>query len=126
MFNVTRSGPHRLDVQLSGKLDSEAMTAALDELVEKTEGIEKGRMLFVLGEFALPTLDAIKVEFSRLPSMMGYLKKFSRCAVLADQGWIKMISEIEGAFIPGVSIRGFALAEEAEAEAWLAADSSAA
>ncbi len=122
MFSVTPNGPNRVDIEFSGKLDSDDMKAALDELVTKTEGIENGRMLYRVGDFKLPTLGAIAIEFSRLPSMFGLIKKFDRCAVLADQDWIKKISEIEGALIPGLEIKGFSPDEEEAAEAWLAGE----
>ncbi len=120
---MLRTADDRIDIEVSGKLDSAEMSDALDALVRESEGIEKGRMLFRVGDYSLPTLGAIKVEFARLPAMLGFIFKFRRCAVLADQGWLKAISELEGALIPGVSIRGFNLEEIAEAEAWLAADS---
>jgi len=119
MFSVTPNGPNRIDMEFSGKLDSDEMRIALDELVSKSEGIENGRMLYRVGDFALPTLAAIGIELSRLPSMFGLIGKFSRCAVLADQNWIKTISEFKGALIPGLEIKGFSLEHEAEAEAWL-------
>lgn len=122
MFSVTPNGPNRVDIEFGGKLDSDDMKAALDELVAKTEGIENGRMLYRVGDFKLPTLGAIAIEFSRLPSMFGLIKKFDRCAVLADQHWIKTISEIEGVLIPGLEIKGFALHDEEAAEAWLIGD----
>jgi hypothetical protein len=119
MFKVTRNGPNRLDIEFSGKLDAEEMKTALDTLEARAEGIENGRMLFVVGDFQLPTMDAAMVEFARLPSMLGFLRKFSRCAVLAEQRWLKMISQIEGALIPGVAIKGFGLQEQAAADEWL-------
>ena len=120
MFSVTPNGPNRVDIVLDGKLDSDAMKVALDELVENTKDIKNGRMLYRIGDFHLPTLGAIAIEFSRLPSMFGLIRKFDRAAVLADQTWIKKISELEGALIPGLDIKGFDLDQEAEAEAWLA------
>jgi len=122
MFTVTPNGANRVDIEFTGKLDSDAMKSALDELVSKTEGIENGRMLYRVGDFKLPTLGAIAIEFSRLPSMFGLIKKFDRCAVLADQEWLKTASEIEGALIPGLEIKAFDPDEEAAAEAWLAED----
>jgi len=62
---------------------------------------------------------AMAIEFWRLPAMLGLIRKFDRCAVLADQTWLKMISEIEGALIPGLEIKGFDRENEAAAEAWL-------
>ena len=51
--------------------------------------------------------------------MFGLIRKFDRCAVLADQKWLKTISEIEGALIPGLDIKGFNTDEETAAGAWL-------
>jgi hypothetical protein len=65
LFNVTRKGDNRLDIEFTGKLDSDAMRAALDDLVAKGEGIEHGRMFYRIGDFDMPTLGAIGIELSR-------------------------------------------------------------
>ena len=119
MFKVERHGANRLDIQLSGKLDSEEMKMALDELVCKSENIEKGEMLYEIIDFHLPSLGAIVIEFSRLPSMFGLMKKFNRAAVLTDKTWLKKVSEFEGALFPGLEIKAFDIDQESEAEAWL-------
>ena len=36
MFKVIQNGMNRLDIEMSGKLDSEEMKIALDELVERS------------------------------------------------------------------------------------------
>ena len=118
-FTVERPTSARLVITLSGKLDGPAMEQALDDLVSGSEGIEGGEMLFVVEAFELPTFDGIRAEFSRMPSMAGFIGKFRRCAVLADEGWLRTVSAIEGAFIPGVKIRGFRHDERSAAEAWL-------
>jgi len=120
MFTVTPNGLNRVDIELGGKLDSDAMKVALDELTDKTKDITHGRMLYRVNDFQLPTLGAIAVELSRLPKLFSLICKFDRVAVLADKNWIKKASEIEGALIPGLDIKGFDLDQEAEAEAWLA------
>ena len=119
MFKVTRVSANRLDIELSGKLDSAAMEVALDELVKKSEGIENGRIPYDVVDFHLPSLGAIGIEFSRLPSMLGLMKKFDRAAVLSDKAWLKMASEIEGALHPGLEIKAFSRDQRAGAETWL-------
>jgi hypothetical protein len=119
MFKVTPNGKNRLDIQLSGKLNSEEMTVALDELVSKSEGIENGTMLYDIIDFHIPSLGAIGIEFSRLPSMFGLMKKFVRAAVLSDKTWIQKVSELEGALIPGLEIKAFDRDQKEAAEAWL-------
>lgn len=119
MFKVTQNGTNRLDIELSGKLDSEEMKVALDDLVSKSEGIENGIMFYDIVDFNIPTLGAIAVEFSRLPSMIGLLKKFKKCAFLTDKNWIKKVGELEGVLFPWLEIKGFAREQKEEAEAWL-------
>ncbi|MCK9276362.1 MAG: STAS/SEC14 domain-containing protein [Syntrophales bacterium] len=119
MFNIERTGLNRLDIQLSGKLDTEEMKIALDELVNKSEKIENGKMLYEITDFHLPSLGAIAIEFSRLPSMLGLMKKFNRAAVLTDKRWLKKVSEFEGHFFPGLEIKAFPRDQKKEAEVWL-------
>lgn len=119
MFKVTRANENRLDIEMSGKLNSEQMKNALDELVSKADGIENGRMLYDVVDYHLPSLGAIGIEFSRLPSMLGLIKKFDRAAVLTDKPWLKMASEIEGVLYSGLEIKAFSREQKEEAEAWL-------
>ncbi len=120
MFRVIPNGPNRIDIEFSGKLDSDEMRTALDELIGKSKNVEHGRMLYRIEDFELPTLGAIGVELSRLPELFRLIGKFDRAAVLASKKWIQTVSEIEGALIPGLKIKAFDLDEEAAAEAWLA------
>jgi hypothetical protein len=122
MFKVTPNGINRLDIQLSGKLDAEEMKIALDELVDKSKHIENGKMLYEVIDFHLPSLAAISIEFSRLPAMLGLMKKFNRAAVLTDKAWLKKVSEFEGALFPGLVIKAFNRDQKAEAEAWLSGE----
>jgi hypothetical protein len=78
MFKVIQNGQNRLDIELSGKLNTEEMKIALDELVSKAQDIENGKMLYDIIDFHLPSLGAIAVEFSRLPALFGLIKKFDR------------------------------------------------
>jgi hypothetical protein len=70
---------------MSGKLDSESMKVALDELVSKSENIKNGKMLYVILDYQLPTLSAIGIEISRLPPTLGLMKIFKRAAVLTEK-----------------------------------------
>ena len=119
MFTITKIGNERLDIEMSGKLNTEGMKIALDELARKSEGIEKGKMLYDVVDYHLPSLGAICIEFSRLPSMLGLMNKFEKAAVLTEKDWIKKISEFEGVLFPGLEIKAFRRSQRAEAEAWL-------
>jgi hypothetical protein len=120
MFRVVPNGPNRIDIEFGGKLDSDEMKIALDELISKAKDVEHGRMLYRIEDFEIPTLGALGVELSRLPDLFRLIGKFDRVAVLADKKWVQTASEIEGALIPGLKIKAFDPDEAAEAEAWLA------
>ena len=119
MFKVMPICENRLDIEMSGKLNSEDMKIALDEFISKSDNIENGKMLYDVIDFHLPSLGAILIEFSRLPAMFGLMKKFERAAVLTDKTWLKKVSEFEGALFPGLEIKAFDRDQKAEAEAWL-------
>ena len=119
MVKIISNGINRLDLELSGKLNTEEMKIALDELESKSKNIENGKMLYEIKDFHLPSLGAIAVEFSRLPSLFGLMKKFNRAAVLTDKTWLKKVSEFEGRLFPGLEIKAFGSDQKEEAEAWL-------
>ena len=120
MLRVVKNGANRIDIEFSGKLDSNDMKVALDELSSNAKDIKNGRMLYRIRDFEIPTLGALGVELSRLPEVFRLIRKFDRAAVLVNKNWIKKASEIEGALIPGLKIKAFDLDEEAKAENWLA------
>lgn len=119
MFRVIPNGINRLDIELSGKLNTEEMKIALNELERVSKDIENGKMLYEIIDFHLPSLGAIAIEFSRLPSMLGLIKKFDRAAVLTDKIWLKKVSEFEGQLFPGLEIKAFDRDQKEEAEVWL-------
>lgn len=120
MIKVTKRGSHRLDIEMSGKLDTAQMRTALDELVSKSGTVENGKMLYDVIDYHLPSPGAIMLELSRFPEMIGLMKKFDRAAVLTDKTWLKKVSELEGFFFPWLEIKAFDRDRRQEAEAWLA------
>jgi hypothetical protein len=121
MLSITKPTANRVDIELRGTIDADIMRKALDDLIDKSEGVTHGRMLYTITDFSFPTLGAIGVEFVRLPKLFGLLGKFDKCAVLSDSGWLRTAAEVEGALFPGIEIKGFELGDSAAAEAWLAA-----
>ena len=119
MFTVKKTGPNRLDLEISGKIDADAMRDGLDALTADSEGFENGLMFYRITDFSFPSFDAIAVEFKRLPQLFGLIGKFDKCAVVSDESWLRTAAEIEGALIPGLTIKAFAPEDEPAAEAWL-------
>lgn len=119
MTTITRVADNRLDIELGGRLDSDEMRRILDELVEKSDGMLHGEMLYTVTDFKMPSVGAMAMEFSRLPKLFKLLERFDRCAVVSDVKWVRAWSEVEGAFMPGLKIKAFEVDEAVAAVAWL-------
>ena len=119
MLNVTKTAPNRVEIDLSGELDAASMAIGLDELISVSAGVENGQILYRIPTFSMPSLSALGVEFTRLPSLISLLDKYDRCAVLTDVEWLRSAAEFEGVLIPGFEVKAFALDDEAAAVAWL-------
>ena len=119
MLTITQIAADQLNIELSGKIDADEMRRALDDLIERSETIQHGKMLYRIPDFAMPSFAAIGVEMTRLPQLFSLLGKFDRCAVLTDAGWLQTAAELEGKLFPGLAIKSFALTEEAAAQSWL-------
>ena len=121
MLKITKQSADRVDIEMSGKIDAIEMAVALDGLIEQSQDVSNGRMLYTISDFSLPTLGAIGVEIARLPSLFSLLSKFDRCALLSDTSWLRKAAVVEGALLPGLEIKSFDLHERDAAEAWLTA-----
>jgi hypothetical protein len=125
MLTVTKPSPDRVDIALGGTLDADAMRAGLDELINLSEGVRNGRMLYRITDFSMPTLGAFAVELGRIPKLFALISRFDRCAVVSDVAWLRTAAEIEGRLIPGLEIKSFDLPDAGAAEAWLAGTGAA-
>ncbi len=119
MFTIKENGNDRLDMVLIGKVDEQDMKVALDEFVEKSEHIENGKIFYEVHDFEFPSLGAMSVKLSRLPTLFTIIKRFDRIAVVTEKTWLKYLSGFEGALFPGLEIKAFDLDEKDEAEVWL-------
>jgi len=122
MFETQINGPNRIDISISGKIDSNNMRESLDALHAQSKDFENGRMLYRISDFDMPTFGALAVELSRLPMLFSLLRRFDRVAVITEKQWLQKASEIEGKLLPGMTIKAFDLDEEALAEQWLASN----
>ena len=119
MFSVSKPSVDRIDIELSGQLDAEEMGVALDKLIEVSAGMKEGKLLYKIADFEMPTLGAMAVELGKMPQLYSVASAFDRCAVLCDTAWIRTAAAFEGAIIPALTIKSFALSDEKAAIEWL-------
>ena len=119
MLKIKKESENLVCLELSGKLDSTDMELGLNQLIEATQGMENGKMLYFIEDFEWPTLGALMVEFGKLPSLFAMISRIEKVAVIAEANWLRNVAEWEGALIPGLEIESFVHGQEEEARAWL-------
>ena len=119
MLVVSKPSPNRVDIELSGALNTKEMRNGLESLFDQTETVSGAKVLYVIKDFEMPTLGALAVEFQQMPKLFGLIGKFEKCAVVTDTAWIRTAAELEGAVIPSLEIRSFPAAAIQQAKDWL-------
>ena len=119
MYKISQTADDQIYLELSGKLDAVAMRVLLDELLELTQDMKHGKMLYRINRFEMPSLEALMVEMRYIPRMFSLLSRIDRVAVLTDVEWIKTAAKVEGALLPGLDIATFGLNEDNAAQAYL-------
>ncbi len=119
MFKVTKTGDNRIDLEIHGGLGAEEMKTGLDELLNLSEGMQGGALMYRIQEFEMPEFSALMVEFGRVGQLLGLIGRFRKCAVVCEQAWLRNMAQFEGMLIPSLTIKGFSLSQAGEAEAWL-------
>ncbi len=119
MLSIYLKEPNMIGITVDGKIDADAMETGLDDYLELTRDMEDGTSFYRISNFEMPSLSALGVKLNKLPRLFKSLGKLKKCAVLTEHGWIAKASEIEGALMPGLSIKAFAPDEEDAALSWL-------
>jgi hypothetical protein len=120
MLVLTESEGGRMDLLLDGEVDAASMERVLDEFIERMASAKDARLLFDIADFHMPSLDAIRVKFSRMRKLFAMLRNIGRIAILTDEAWLRQASKVESMLLPGIEMQAFARADRARAEAWLA------
>lgn len=77
---------------------------------------DKVRMLYVFGSEVTGMSAGAMWQDSKVG--VGHYTKFERVAVVTDKDWLRHSVDVFGYLIPG-EIKGFSMAEEAQARAWI-------
>lgn len=119
MLSVTKDPKGFGLVTVNGRIDANDMRKGLDDFMALLPEDGQVPFLYDIREFAFPDMEAIVEKLRDLPSLFGAIGKINKIAMVADPAWLRTIAEIEGALVPGLSIRSFEPDKRDEAEAWL-------
>ncbi|MEM1055200.1 MAG: STAS/SEC14 domain-containing protein [Bacteroidota bacterium] len=112
--------PHVLSFEIDGTVTAPDM----DDLYNAVERVTGGKgPVHICGEIhgiGGLTLDAVGASFKRGLGLIGRITRVKRYAVVTDTGWIRTLAELQGAAVPGLTVRVWPTSEREDALAWAA------
>ena len=119
MLQILVDGPIVLALSFDGHL-SRADLGKCFELIEPKLASD-GKLHLYVEVTNLSGLDSeiLLHDLSRGLRLMKTLDRFGRIAVVSDQDWVRHLSRVESALLPGISYRVYRSAEREQALAWV-------
>lgn len=116
LTTTPRPGTDLVTIEFSGGLDGGAMRACQETLVRVQREHGTLRLLAIYGDVDLRAMEpaALWEDLKNVP----VIRHVERCAIVADQEWVRRVSTVAAPFVPG-ELRTFAPDELAAARAWI-------
>lgn len=119
MLNVELKASNRIEIIASGRVEMQAMKAALDRFIKLAEPLQHVTCLADMTDVTLPDADAIRAEIDRLPKVEGLLGKIDKAAVVTNQACVTEAAKRAAVRFPALDIRIYQSHEHDRARAWL-------
>ena len=119
MIESLSAKPGVVALRISGHVAREDVDRCFELLLETFENHPKvGIYLEVTGLTGFDT-EALAEDFRRGFALLGKLDRFGRVAIVSDEKWIRWLSRVESALLPGISYQTYTLAERGQALDWV-------
>ena len=109
-------------LKISGSIKGENLDAIMDRLDSIMAAHEKVHVFVETQGISGLELSSLPHYFGRAMPLFGKLSRFGRVAVVADQAWIRVGTQIESAILPFISYRTFEPDERDFALTWVFTD----
>lgn len=118
MHKFIKSPEDVLAISYSGTITGNDLDVAVDRLEAMLARPGKVHFFIEMKDIQSLELAAMPHHWSRSLPMLGKLDRFGRVAVVADQGWMRVLTRLESALLPNVSYRVYEPQEREEALDW--------
>jgi hypothetical protein len=108
-----------LALKISGSIKGADIDPIMDRLDAVMSSHDKVHIFVETQGIAGLELASLPHYFSRALPLFGKLHSFGRVAVVADQAWVRVGTQIESAMLPFISYRTYEPGERDEALAWV-------
>ena len=119
MLEFISSPEDVLALKISGSIKGTELDSIMDRLDAVMAAHEKVNIFVETQGIAGLELASLPHYFSRALPLFGKLRSFDRVAVVADQAWVRVGTQIESAILPFISYRTYEPDERDEALAWV-------
>lgn len=119
MINVRKAEGGIIVLTAGGKLehtDLEQITTIVEQSLATNE---RTHLYIEVEEFSGLELAALPAYLPRAAAMLKQLHKFGRIAVVTDAAWVRFLTKVESALLPGIRYETFLPRERTEALAWV-------
>lgn len=119
MLTITPISPRAIEIVASGHFDRDDTRTALNRMTAILDDMPNLDILVDVQGSPSIALSAVTEELRHLPLVLRMIRQIERVAIVADAPWVRTVSRIEGALIPGVHYEAYARADAAHAREWL-------
>ena len=119
MLEFIASPDDVIALKISGSIKGTELDSIMDRLDAIMAAHEKVHVFVETHGIAGLELASLPHYFSRALPLFGKLRSFGRVAVVADQAWVRVGTQIESAMLPFISYRTYEPNERDEALAWV-------
>ncbi len=121
MLDVTPGPDHLLAVRLSGAVTADDIARYRALADEKLDAQPLVSLLIDTTGLDEIDLGAVGEGLKADAEFLRHLDRYHRCAIVADQGWLRFSTRLLAPLVPRVEVEVFAADAVDEAEAWAAA-----
>ena len=119
MLEFIASPDDVIALKISGSIKGTELDSIMDRLDAVMATHDKVHVFVETHGIAGLELASLPHYFSRALPLFGKLRSFGRVAVVADQAWVRVGTQIESAMLPFISYRTYEPDQRDQALAWV-------
>lgn len=119
MLEIVPSPDNVLALKISGSIKGQDLDTIMDRLDAIMARYDKVHVFVETHAIAGLELASLPHYFARAMPLFGKLRSFGRVAVVADQAWIRVGTQMESMILPFISYRTYEPDERDEALTWV-------
>jgi hypothetical protein len=123
MIDIERLSPNAHRMVVYGEITPDDTAKFVAFAQEQNAADEGGNLLIDMVSMAGFSWSAVAEELAHVPTLMQWLYRLDRIALVSDEAWIRTAARLESALLPGVAYAVYDADEADAARAWVLGES---